>query len=239
MLYSKRLFQQYVVDMYIKVESSRLDYIRNHQKQIRADLYQGVVDSLQAGENRADAVGKRTIDPSSFIGGRRDRRRRYLDAMALVQKYGKPDIFLTMTCNPNWDEIISELEPGQTPQDRPDLIVRVFRAKLEDLKIQLFKRHILGKVAAYVYVVEFQKRGLPHAHFLLIMEGRYKLTCPEQYDCLISAELPDKSKYPELYKMVVKHMMHGPCGVLNPKNVCMQKGSCKNYYPRPFNVSTL
>ncbi|XP_048551207.1 uncharacterized protein LOC125530835 isoform X1 [Triticum urartu] len=239
MLYGKRLFQQYVVDMYIKVESSRLDYIRNHQKQIRADLYQGVVDSLQAGENCADAVGKWTILPTSFIGGKRDRRRRYLDAMALVQKYGKPDIFLTMTCNPNWDEIISELEPGQTPQDRLDLIVQVFRAKLEDLKIQLFKKHMLGKVAAYVYVIEFQKSGLPHAHFLLIMEGRYKLTCPKQYDCLISAELPDKSKYPELYKMVVKHMMHGPCGVLNPKNVCMQNGSCKNYYPRPFNPSTL
>ncbi|XP_044354828.1 uncharacterized protein [Triticum aestivum] len=123
MLYGKQLCQQYVVDMYIKVESSRLDYIRNHQKQIRADLYQGVVDSLQAGENRADAVGKWTILPTSFIGGKRDRRRRYLNAMALVQKYGKPDIFLTMTCNPNWGEIISELEPGQTPQDRPDLIV--------------------------------------------------------------------------------------------------------------------
>uniref|UniRef100_A0A453IA13 Helitron helicase-like domain-containing protein n=1 Tax=Aegilops tauschii subsp. strangulata TaxID=200361 RepID=A0A453IA13_AEGTS len=48
--------------------------IKKHQKQIRADLYQGVVDRLQAGENRADEVGKRTIVPSSFIGGRRDRR---------------------------------------------------------------------------------------------------------------------------------------------------------------------
>lgn len=89
-------------------------------------IYQGVVDSLQAGENRADAVGKWTILHTSFIGEKRDRRQRYLDAMALVKKYGKPDIFLTMTCNLNWDEIISELEPGQTPQDRPDLIVRVF-----------------------------------------------------------------------------------------------------------------
>ncbi|KAL6645873.1 hypothetical protein ACP70R_017481 [Stipagrostis hirtigluma subsp. patula] len=239
MLYGKRLFQQYVVDMYIKVESSRLDYFRDHQKEIRADLYQGVVDSLQAGETRAAAIGKRTILPTSFIGGKRDRRRRYLDAMALVQKYGKPDIFLTMTCNPNWDEILSELEPGQTPQDRPDLIVRVFRAKLEDLKIQLLKRHVLGRVAAYAYVVEFQKRGLPHAHFLLIMEGRYKLTCPEQYDCVISDELPDKYKYPELYDMVVTHMMHGPCGTLNSKNVCMQNGTCKNHYPRPFNAETL
>lgn len=155
-------------------------------------------------------------------------KRRHMDAMALVQKYGKPDIFLTMTCNPNWEEIVCALEPGQTPQDRPDLIVRVFKAKLKDLKKQLFKKHILGKVIAYVYVIEFQKRGLPHAHFLLIMESGYKLTTPEQYDRLISTELPDKHKYPELYAMVIKHMMHGPCGVLNPKNVCMQDGCCKN-----------
>nr|XP_051194446.1 uncharacterized protein LOC127307725 isoform X1 [Lolium perenne] len=238
-LYGKRLFQQYVVDMYMKVEGARLDYIRGHQKEIRADLYKGVVDSINAGESRADAVGKITVLPAQFIGGKRDFKRRFMDAMALVQKYGKPDIFLTMTCNPNWEEITRELEPGQTPQDRPDLIVRIFRAKLEDLKKQLFKKHILGKVIAYVYVVEFQKRGLPHAHFLLIMESRYKLLVPEQYDRLISAELPDKQKYPELYTMVVKHMMHGPCGVLNPKNVCMQDGSCKNRYPRPFNPTTV
>ncbi|RCV17480.1 hypothetical protein SETIT_3G223300v2 [Setaria italica] len=120
--------------------------------------------------------------------------------MALVRKYGKPDIFLTMTCNPNWEEITRELEFAQTPQDRPDLMVRN----------QLLKKHILGKVKAYTYVVEFQKRGLPHAHFLLIMTGKYKYTCPEQYDKIISTELPDKHKYPDLYKMVIKHMMHGP-----------------------------
>ncbi|XP_062212752.1 uncharacterized protein LOC133913583 [Phragmites australis] len=99
---------------------------------------------------------------------------------------------------------------------------------------------MLGKVQAYVYVVEFQKRGLPHAHFLLIMQGKYKLVCPEQYDCIISAELPDKHKYPELYKMVVKHMMHGPCGVLNSQCPCTKdRGSCKNHYPRHFNVTTM
>jgi hypothetical protein len=62
-----------------------------------------------------------------------------------------------------------ELLPGQTPQDRSDLVVRVFHAKLQELKHRLTKHDILGKVRAYVYVVEFQKRALPHAHFLLIM----------------------------------------------------------------------
>ncbi|PWZ10632.1 ATP-dependent DNA helicase PIF1 [Zea mays] len=214
-LHGKRLFQQFVVDTYIKIESSRLDFIHKNQDRLRADLYQGLVDSMLDGDIRAEKVGKRTVLSTSFIGGPRDMKRRYMDVMALVRKFGKPDIFLTMTCNPNWDEIRRELLPGQTPQDRPDLVVRVFHAKLQKLKHRLTKQDILGKVRAYVYVVEFQKRGLPHAHFLLIMQRKYKLTCPEQYDLLISAEIPH-SKYPELRKMVIKHMMHGPCGSLNP-----------------------
>ncbi|PWZ18654.1 ATP-dependent DNA helicase PIF1 [Zea mays] len=238
-LHGKRLFQQFAVDTYIKIESSRLDYIRRNQDRLRADLYQGLVDSMVDGDIRAEKVGKRTVLSTSFIGGPRDMRRRYMDAMALVRKFGKPDIFLTMTCNPNWDEIRRELLPGQTPQDRPDLVVRVFHAKLQELKHRLTKQDILGKVRAYVYVVEFQKRGLPHAHFLLIMQRKYKLTCPEQYDLLISAEIPS-NKYPELRKMVIKHMMHGPCGSLNPNCPCTKgRNSCKNHYPRPFSDTTL
>jgi hypothetical protein len=84
-----------------------------------------------------------------------------------------------MTCNPNWDEIRNELYPDQTAQDRPDLIARVFREKLEELKRRLLKKGILGKVKAYMHVLEFQKRGLPHAHFLLIMKRKYKFTCPD------------------------------------------------------------
>ncbi|ONM53446.1 hypothetical protein ZEAMMB73_Zm00001d019636 [Zea mays] len=209
------------------------------EDRLRADLYQGLVDSMLDGDIRGEKVGKRTVLSTSFIGGPRDMRRRYMDAMALVRKFGKPDIFLTMTCNPNWDEIRRELLPRQTPQDRPDLVVRVFHAKLQELKHRLTKQDILGKVRAYVYVVEFQKRGLPHAHFLLIMQRKYKLTCPEQYDLLISAEIPS-NKYPELRKMVIKHMMHGPCGSLNPNCPCTKgRKLCKNHYPRPFSDTTL
>ncbi|PWZ31935.1 putative ubiquitin-like-specific protease 1B [Zea mays] len=214
----KAVFQQFAVDTYIKIDSSRLDYIRRNQDRLRADLYQGLVDSMLDGDIRVEKVGKRTVLSTSFIGGPRDMRRRYMDAMALVRKFGKPDIFLTMTCNHNWDEIRRELLPGQTPQDRPDLVVCVFHAKLQELKHRLTKQDILGKVRAYVYVVEFQKRGLPHAHFLLIMQRKYKLTCLEQYDLLISAEIPS-NKYPELRKMGRK--------------------SCKNHYPRPFSDTTL
>ncbi|XP_073362018.1 uncharacterized protein [Aegilops tauschii subsp. strangulata] len=226
------------VDMYIKIESCRLRWYRKNQTQIRADLYKGVVDAITSGETRASAVGTRIVLPGTYPGGDRDMKKRHMDAMAIVHTYGKPDIFLTMTCNPKWEEITNELLPGQTAQDRPDIVARVFYGKLEAMKYMLFKKHILGVVVAYVYVVEFQKRGLPHAHFLLIMDSTYKLVVPEQYDRLISAELPDKQKYPELHALVVKHMMHGPCGALNPKNVCMQDNECKCRYPHPFNENT-
>ncbi|KAL6603039.1 hypothetical protein ACP70R_043400 [Stipagrostis hirtigluma subsp. patula] len=241
LLFGKRLTQQYIVDMYIKIESIRLAFLLQPSTQvlIRADLYQGLVDSIIAGETRASMIGKRIVLPPSFIGGPRDMRRRYLDAMALVQRFGKPDLFLTMTCNPHWEEITRELAPGQSPQDRPDLIARVFKAKLEDLKDLLFKQNFFGEVAAHVHVIEFQKRGLPHAHFLIILKPSYKIMSPDQYDRIISAEIPDKDKYPMLHSLVAKHMMHGPCGSFNKNNPCMVDGSCRYHYPRQFSETTL
>lgn len=100
-LHSGRLLQQYVVDMYIKLESSRLDYFRYRQDEIRADLYQGLIDSIAIGETRGSKIGHRIILLTSFIRGPRDMRRCYTDAMTLIEHFRKPDIFLTMTCNPS------------------------------------------------------------------------------------------------------------------------------------------
>ncbi|GKB09793.1 uncharacterized protein Tco_0843716, partial [Tanacetum coccineum] len=150
------------------------------------------------------SVGQRIVLPSSFIGGPRNMRRKYIDAMTLVQKYGKPDIFLAVTSNPNWPEVKERLMRQEEAQNRADLIVRVFHAKLEQLKEELLKKKI-GEVAAYTYVIEFSKER------------------PEEYDQVVSAEIPDEKENPHLHKMVVKHMLHGPCGKLNPNNFCMKK----------------
>ena len=66
--------------------------------------------------------------------------------MVLVQRFGKLDLFVTMTRNPEWEEIQEQLQLGQRPRDRLDLTSRVFREKLQDLKDQLFKRRSLGKL---------------------------------------------------------------------------------------------
>jgi hypothetical protein len=60
------------------------------------------------------------------------------------------------------------------------------------------------------------------------------LNGPDGFDKYISTETPDQSKYPELHRLVCTHMMHSPCGMLNPKCPCMIDGGCRFNYPRQF-----
>ncbi|ONI14293.1 hypothetical protein PRUPE_4G273400 [Prunus persica] len=159
--------------------------------------------------------------------------------MTLVQRFGRPDLFITMTCNPNWEEIKRELLPGQSPQDRPDLLTRVFHAKLEELKKDINGKGVLGNVAAYAYVIEFQKRGLPHVHMLVVLDENDKLNNPDDYDQIVKAEIPNEHEEPHLHNVVLKHMIHGSCGIQNPKSPCMKNGRCKRNYPKSFAASTI
>src|ERR1051325_2366815 len=151
--------------------------------------------------------------------------------MAIVREFGKPDLFVTVTCNPNWPKIVDELLPNQKPSDRSDLVSRVFNLKLKAITYDLFVRGVLGKVIAHVHVIEFQKRGLPHAHILMILEPEDKLQTHEDFDELVSAEILNKDLQPKLYKTVTKNMIHGPCGVFNPSSPCMKNKMCEKHYP--------
>ena len=126
----------------------------------------------------------------------------YQDAMSIVSHFGKPDLFITFTCNPKWPEITRELLPNQNAADRPDLTARVFHIKLQELLKDLNINYWFGKVITYVYVVEFQKRGLPHAHILLILAPEDKIYTVEKYDSIVSAEIPDSILYSFAYEIV-------------------------------------
>ena len=71
----------------------------------------------------------------------------YHDAMTICKFYGHPDLFITFTCNPLWPEIQRMLDyiSGQRPDDRPDIISRVFRVKLLQLIDDVKKMNILVK----------------------------------------------------------------------------------------------
>ncbi|GAA0141443.1 hypothetical protein LIER_35395 [Lithospermum erythrorhizon] len=155
----------------------RLSYFENNHDKLRDEYYKGVVDSVLFGVQKGGYVGTHVYLPPTFIGGPRDMWLRYLDSMSLVQEFGRPDLFFTITCNSNWPEIKECLAPGEEVQNQPDLVVRVFKAKLK---------------------------------------------------------LPDKEEDPYLHNLVVKHMMHGPCGELNLEHVCMQGGNSKNKFSCQF-----
>ena len=118
--YAGRLYQQYIVDQYAKIEQERLNYLRMNQSTLRAEMYQGAVDAVNVGDI-SNSIGRRIILPSSFAGGPRQMYQLYQDAMAIVSHFGKPDLFITFTCNPKWPEITKELLPHQIAANRPDL----------------------------------------------------------------------------------------------------------------------
>ncbi|KAK1396545.1 hypothetical protein POM88_006408 [Heracleum sosnowskyi] len=96
-----------------------------------------------------------------------------------------------------------------------------------------------GTEVGVVYTVEFQKRGLPHAHIVLWLATADKLLTVDDIDNVISAEIPDKVADPVGYKAVSQFMMHGPCGAANPKCPCMSNGQCTKHYPKPFSDATV
>ncbi|CAN1153065.1 ATP-dependent DNA helicase PIF1 [Linum perenne] len=124
----------------------------------------------------------RIILPSSFTGGMRYMKQLFLDAMAICHYFGNPDLFITFT-------------------NKPAIVARVFRMKLQHLKDDINDRHIFGRTVA--------------------------------------AQLPNPTEDPIGYASVTKFMIHGPCGIDNPKSPCMVDGKCKKKYPKAYNTETI
>jgi nitrogen regulatory protein PII len=184
-------------------------------------------------------AGVPVILPSSYEGSPRNMRERCNDAMSIFGKFGSMDLFVTVTANPNWPEIAENLRPGEATSDRPDLVARVFKLKLKAIIEDLTKHSVLGKCVAYVYTIEFQKRGLPHAHILIVVKDEDKYKTSNAIDRMVSAEIPDIHTEPRLFEIVSRCMMHGPCGTDNPHAPCMEDHICKKNFPKKFQDATL
>jgi hypothetical protein len=237
LLASGKLFQQYVLDLHCCMESDRLEYYRKFQDKMKVEKYKALQDAVNSGD--PEHAGRFVVLPSDFIGSPRWYRERYFDAMARAQKLGIPDLFVTFTCNPKWEEFNHGLRDSQQRNhipltDRFDLIARIFEVKLRALINDIVKLKIFGEVSGYQAVVEWQKRGLPHAHILIFLLPRDRPKTAEAYDRFCSAEIPDKETNPILYELVTTNMIHGPCGSQNETCVCMKNSKCTKRFPKPF-----
>jgi hypothetical protein len=167
--------------------------------------------------------------------------------MYLVTHFGKSDFFVTFIANPNWEKVIIALFKGQTITDRPNIIVRIFRAKLKDLIGQIRNGEIFRKVPTLIYIIKYQKRGLSHAHIIIFFTGGYTFSEPEIIDNLIRAELPNRVLDPdrsltEIVKQVIVHGLYRP---LKPGAVYMKKAyanaslTCFKRFSKPFANETI
>ena len=70
------------------------------------------------------------------------------------------------------------------------------------------------------------------------MEADDSFDTPERIDTLISAEIQNPNLYPRIHKTVMRCMIHGPCGNINPSAPCMEKGKCTKGFPKDFTRTT-
>ncbi|XP_072062160.1 uncharacterized protein [Arachis hypogaea] len=202
LLFSRRLFHQFLVDAFSMVEVARLKYVYTKQEKLRAKIYKGLRNAVLNEKTEASSLSKCIVLPATFIGGARYMIQNYQDAMAIYKSIG------------------------------------LFKEKLDMLIKDIHKNKLFGISTIVIYTIEFQKRGLPHAHILLFLAAQDKFPAPKDIDRTILAEIPDRTLDPKYYEAVKSQMMYGPCGIARKNSPCMDNGCCSQHFSKKFVVFT-
>jgi hypothetical protein len=204
------LSQLYIAHALIRKERRELLFHRKNQETLRCGTQNELLNFVRnhTGDSRIQ-MGHYYKLPSTYPGSPRNQAQNCLDAMQLMFRYGKPCLFTTFTCNPKWDEITSVIGENTPSEYHPVLVARVFQAKLKEMIADIESGRVFGRVVATTYVVEWQKRGLPHAHILIFLSDQNKIRTADDIDRIVWAELPNKDELPELYDVIVKNNIHG------------------------------
>jgi Helitron helicase-like domain at N-terminus len=216
--------------MFTRDLECHLNYIRQNQIRICQD---------EAAMSDNDTNKANVYLPSSFLGSCKWTSEQIIDTLAIAATMGPPTFFITMTCNPHWPEIESQLRPGQDFHDIPVVVCRVFKQTLTHLLKTLSTMFPNAGHRCYlIYCIEFQKCGLPHAHILI----KFAESCvtATDIDKIVSAEIPDD---PQDAALVQKHMLHShPLPHHPPSPYCQREHQgvhhCRFHYPQPCQEST-
>jgi hypothetical protein len=227
----ERLALELYCDAWAQVEARAAMFHRlpAQQSKYRVGRKSAIDDQLQCEGGDLQSASIPLILPSSFVGSSKWYHMLYMDAMALPMRFNKPDLFITMTCNPRWPEIQAALPPSSHWRHHPDLVARVFWLKFKALMHDIVKGKLFGTVRAYVWRIEWQARGLPHVHLLIILDT--PIITAFQVDQIVSAEVPDPQLCPELYQLCSDFQIHSPCD-LDDQCGCRQGKPCKRHFPK-------
>ncbi|XP_074346593.1 uncharacterized protein LOC141685389 [Apium graveolens] len=164
--------------------------------------------------------------------GRRLYQQYIVDAFSIIEQ----------SPNPKWPEIqeMFDYTPGLTANDAPDVVARVFKLKLDQLLHVIKKKKFFGRCIGALHVIEFQKRGLPHAHMVIWLHPDSKPKTIQQVDRMVSAEISDKQQDPHGYDAVKQFMKHGPCGESHKLSPCIDsdRKNCTRHFPKRYCTET-
>lgn len=234
----ERLALEFYCDAWAQVEARAAMFHRqpSQQAKYRVGRKCAIDDQLQCEGGDLNSASIPLILPSNFVGSSKWYHMLYMDAMALPMRFGKPDLFLTMTCNPRWPEIKAALPNNSHWRHHPDIVARVFWLKFKSLMRDIVQGKLFGAVKSYVWRVEWQARGLPHVHLLIILET--PISTALQVDKFVSAEIPDPQMSPDLHQLVSDFQIHAPCDD-DDQCGCRKGKPCKRHFPKDMSRSTV
>jgi hypothetical protein len=256
--YGARLAQLYILTVANRIEKTEFDYIKkNVQKDLMVTLPETFKRALLARALKEDpelplstTLGKIFMAPAYIKGSRRFYQSEYANFMTICRARGQPDLFVTLTIDPDCPEVADLLPPGETWMSRPDLLNLAFEQKVKQLLYLMVERSAFGAVAGYVGAYEHQNRGNVHLHMLFILQRENNnifgkddwkpvtLDGAEYIKEYIQCEIPpepelgdpDYAQKKRYRDIVTKHYIH-TCG---GKCVDNPQGKCRYSYPKPF-----
>jgi hypothetical protein len=106
---------------------------------------------------------------------------------------------------------------------------------------------MFGIVPALIYIIKYQKKGLPHVHIIIFLTDGYAFSEPEIIDNLIRAELPDRALNPDksLTEIVKQVMVYSLYKSLKSRAICIKKVHANapltyfKRFPKPFANKTI
>jgi len=96
----------------------------------------------------------------------------------------------------------------QTWRDQLDLVAWVFHLKIQEFLREIQQDSIFGEHVTSMFIVEYQKWGLLHIHFLLFLTGRAQFDTIKKINQVISAKIPDLATNQELYDIITRQLIH-------------------------------
>src|SRR5258705_8035871 len=162
--------------------------------------------------------GKLVIFPSTYTGGLRNLHEYAQDATTYLRYGGKPSFFITYTINPvskkSGRKPVQENRIHGQSKKGSGSGCKKFKKRNYKFMHVLTKGQVFGKFNYWLYSIEWQNRGLSHAHILIwLLQGLN----PNQIDENMSDEIPNPQIDKKLQDIVIRNMVHGPCSTLNPK----------------------